>query len=89
MATTDQEVWEEMSKEELIVCIMELDKDADDLSCENATYSDEANVRDHALSGIASAMDCYHKNYHYEPDDVLLVNLLDSISNHLEYCETL
>lgn len=87
--TTDKEVWEAMTKEELIVCIMELDKDADDLSCENATYSDEADVRDHALSRIASAMDSYHKNYHNEPDKVLLVSLLDSISINLEYCETL
>jgi len=82
--TTDKEVWEAMTKEELIVCIMELDTDADDLSCENATYSDEADARNHVLFKIVLAMDCYEKNYHNEPDDVLLVNLLDDISRSLE-----
>lgn len=83
--TTDKEVWEAMTKEELIENIMHFDKESDDLSCENATYSDEANALNHVISGIVSAMDCYEKNYHNEPDDdVLLVDLLDSISRNLE-----
>lgn len=82
--TTDKEVWEAMTKEELIENIMHFDKESDDLSCENATYSDEANVLNRVISGIVFAMDCYEKNYHNEPDDVLLVDLLDDISRSLE-----
>lgn len=89
MATTNQEVWEAMTKEELIENIMHFDKESDDLSCENATYSDEANVRDRALSGIVSTLEAYHENFDNQPDDILLVELLDSLSNHLASCDVL